>query len=223
MTVDRALLAELPMGWVGFLRRIVPLIKVNWSVIGMFVVCLAMILGGTQYFFSWLYVSVQKAKDPDATVRGWSWRWTGSLIAAASLPFFVGMAVIGVVHQAGWMLTSEEPMCTARGNIFMLMSQEDLAFRIAENDLGPNAPFSFDDFRKGVRENSMMKHNDKLQTLVIEDALGHPSGLMVLFRNPELRAKRQFLFSAPDEQRQFLPPDQLPELLKKYEGRLKAL
>jgi len=223
MLVDVRLLAALPFGWIAFLKRVLPQITVNWNVIGMAALCMGLIFFGTHYLCSWLYVSVQKAKVADSAIRPWSWRWTGSLLVVICLPFFVGMAVIGTIHQVGWMATSTEPLYVQRfggGDFINAMRMTDAAFNEAILERGTNQPVSYPELRKLVNEYTRNEIWGKLQTLAIEDENGNPVGLIVFARNPHVRTNLQFLVTK--ETNGFFPPEKLPEMLNKYAGRMKS-
>jgi hypothetical protein len=223
MLVDVRLLAELPFGWIAFLKRVLPQITVNWNVIGMAALCMGMIFWGTHYFCSWLYVSVQKAKAADSAIRPWSWRWTGSLLVVICLPFFVGMAVIGTIHQVGWMATSTEPMYVRhfpKWEIINDMREQSIAFQIAMSDHGTNTSISYDELRTAINEVTPRSIKEKVQVLTIEDDKGNPIGLFTFVRDPNLRTNLEFLVTTESDG--LLPPEKFPAMLKKYGDRMKA-
>ena len=45
---------ELVFGWIAFLGRTLPKVMVNWNVIGMSVLCTAVLLAALHSFFAWL-------------------------------------------------------------------------------------------------------------------------------------------------------------------------
>jgi hypothetical protein len=217
------LLFDLLLGWVLFLKRVLPQITVNWSAIAMAILCTGLIVLGSQYFLSWFYRSVQKAKVDTTKIRPWLWRWTLSFLLVLCLPFFVGMSVIGIVHQAGWMAATKEPVWVERRYWFAMAYQAELALKTAEVDFEPNEPFSCEKLRKAFHDYLPRGLNDKLQILLVMDERGLQSDLIILARDPAERAKHQFLFSTSEKGHEFLPPEQLPQLLTKYAGRLMAL
>lgn len=99
----------LPLGWVGFLQRVVPQITWNGSVIGMSMLCLAVMLVGGQTLMNGFWKNWARTHsgiDP----RPWPWRSTASIFALIFLPFLSGMAVTGTVHQLAWVSQAKEPL-----------------------------------------------------------------------------------------------------------------
>lgn len=111
--------AELLLGWFGFLKRILPQITTNWDLIGTALVCLVGFFAGSHWFLRWLtqYITERKRAGSDAdesepapVAPSWKPQWTLAINGLIWLSFFIGMSSIGIVHQAGWMAASDEPM-----------------------------------------------------------------------------------------------------------------
>jgi prepilin-type processing-associated H-X9-DG protein len=102
------------VGWVFYLARVVPEIRIGWGGVLMAVVCLVGFSAGSHAFFGWLYSQV-RATPPEGA-RRWSPRWTAALVSVVVLMFVAGMATAGVAHQMAWLFTADEPFAgTSRG------------------------------------------------------------------------------------------------------------
>jgi prepilin-type processing-associated H-X9-DG protein len=99
---------NLIVGWVFFLARVLPAIRIGWGGVATAIVCLALLAVGLHGFASWLDSQLRDADEPP--MRRWKWRRTGGLIALIVVMFVAGLATVGVTHQAGWLLTSREPL-----------------------------------------------------------------------------------------------------------------
>jgi hypothetical protein len=138
---------ELLIGWIGFLKRILPQISANWDLIGMALVCLAGFFAGSHWFLKWMWTALAERRreledigsKPTATTTPWKPRWTLAINGLVWMSFLIGMSSIGIVHQAGWMAASEEPVMVVKrgGNspqmmanlIFVTFVSEDIRDR----------------------------------------------------------------------------------------------
>jgi prepilin-type processing-associated H-X9-DG protein len=98
--------AEMALGWVFFLVRVVPEVQVGWAGVATALVCLVAFAVGLHAFLAWLIG--QTGTTAEGAPRRWSRRWTGAIVAAVVLMFVAGMATAGAAHQVGWLLTSKE-------------------------------------------------------------------------------------------------------------------
>lgn len=128
----------LVFGWVQFLQRTISAISWNWDLVGMSIftsigilVLMHKLLGGIV--------------DKFATVRNLPWRWSGRWTWAGFLGLFVlfavGMAVGGIAHQLGWMMSTKEPMIEAknrRWRDYSNMKQLDMGVRMALEEAAGN-------------------------------------------------------------------------------------
>lgn len=105
------------MGWVFYLARVVPLIRVRWELVCSAAVYVIALLVGSHYFLRWVYREMHKPTDDSPTVAliRWRWRWTLGGFLVIVLMFTSGMAAIGVAHQTAWLAMSPEPMFEHRG------------------------------------------------------------------------------------------------------------
>jgi prepilin-type processing-associated H-X9-DG protein len=101
----------LVFGWVFYLRRVLPQVAIVPDALIAAALCLALFLAGSHAFLGWLYGQVNAgAKPDDPMTRRWRHRWTLALGALIVLMFIAGLSAAGIVHQVGWLLTSEEPL-----------------------------------------------------------------------------------------------------------------
>src|SRR5207245_1036282 len=87
--------------WVGVRWRVVPRLSANWGVVA--VGCTAVVLFAAGiHWVGWRSYRTAGEK--------WRLRWTLAAVMMVFVLFAAGVAFIGVVHQTGWLLTSEEPL-----------------------------------------------------------------------------------------------------------------
>jgi hypothetical protein len=96
------------VGWSMFLPVRLLKTTVNWSGVGMLVVCLGLTIAFAHSFCRWLWRGTGHAEP-------WRPRWTLTGVAVVVLMFVSGMAITGVAHQIGWLLHSPEPLVRALG------------------------------------------------------------------------------------------------------------
>ena len=99
---------RLLVGWSTFLPDRLLKTTVNWSGVGMLVVCLGLTIAFAHSFCRWLWRGTGHAEP-------WRPRWTLTGVAVVVLMFVSGMAITGVAHQIGWLLHSPEPLVRALG------------------------------------------------------------------------------------------------------------
>jgi hypothetical protein len=114
------------VGWATFLPSRIPRATVNWSGVGMMLLCLALVAGLTHNFGSWLWRSCGRTEP-------WRLRWTAAGLAVVILMFVAGMAVTGVAHQVGWLIT-EPPRVVARSLTSPLVLDGLRAILIAQRE-----------------------------------------------------------------------------------------
>ncbi|NOS69812.1 MAG: hypothetical protein HOP33_07770 [Verrucomicrobia bacterium] len=126
-------------GWVQFLQRTVSAMSWNWDLIGMGVLASAGILFLGHKLLGGIANKVAVAHN---LPRRWSWKWTWSGFVGLLILFLVGMAIGGIAHQIGWMMSTNEPMIEAKNRKwrdYSNMKQLDLEVRMALDDVGGDA------------------------------------------------------------------------------------
>ena len=86
-------------GWLLFLFGVLPNVSPDWPTVGVSLTALA------------LFVATGHLVGKGFR-RDWKPRWTLSLAGMLFVMFTAGTAMIAVVHQVGWLATSEEPLRT---------------------------------------------------------------------------------------------------------------
>jgi prepilin-type processing-associated H-X9-DG protein len=101
----------LGLGWVAYLVRVVPQVKIAWDGVATAGFCLTLFTVGLHRTLKWLHGEVQKAGCAGAEGRrAWSFRWTAALVALTVMMFIVGIAAAGVVHQVGWLIAARRSL-----------------------------------------------------------------------------------------------------------------
>ncbi len=98
-------------GWVFFLMRVLPEVKVDPGGLAIAGVCLVSIAGLSHSFLGWF---ARQARG-----EAWKLRWTASLVAGLVVMFAAGISAAGIAHQVGWLFTSGEPWVGFPGHAAM--------------------------------------------------------------------------------------------------------
>jgi hypothetical protein len=111
-------------GWVSFLRRVLPQMRVDAESAVTGTIALALFTTGVH----WLGVSARRARaSAEGPRRPWRFRWTAAIVLMVVVSFAAGIAIVGVVHQVGWLAASEQPLTgEALGPTHMRGSQTNL-------------------------------------------------------------------------------------------------
>jgi hypothetical protein len=106
----------LVLGWVPYLYRVLPEVRVNGSAAATALVCLLLLTAGSHRFATWLYRQLWGSIETDGSgVRDWHWRWTVWLIGGILLMFVAGLATTGLTHQVAWLLLTPEKLIVSGG------------------------------------------------------------------------------------------------------------
>jgi prepilin-type processing-associated H-X9-DG protein len=121
----------LVLGWAWYLSRTLPNVQVASAGVSTAAVCIVLFFIGSHIFLGWLYREIEtSAGRTAAPIARWKWRWTSALLAVIVLMFVAGMSVVGVTHQLGWLVSSNEPWVVsgsgARGAAARSMSTNNL-------------------------------------------------------------------------------------------------
>ncbi len=94
---------QIAFGWIPFLRDNFAAMEFNPLLFAEMAVCIVILGVGGHGFTRWLY----RWMMPEAP-SAWRPSWTIAGLGAVLLLFIVGIAVIGIIHQTVWLLTSQE-------------------------------------------------------------------------------------------------------------------
>lgn len=93
---------SLVFGWVVFLYRTVPRMTVDGPSVFVAFAALVLFTAGVHGFGrTW------RRRQPERPP--WKLRWSLAVVAVVFQLFAAGISLVGIVHQAGWLLTSPEP------------------------------------------------------------------------------------------------------------------
>jgi prepilin-type processing-associated H-X9-DG protein len=100
--------AALALGWVAFLTRVLPRLSPDGPTVAVSLAAVVLFTAG----FHWLARTWRRhAAAQTATAVGpWRLRWSLAVVVLIFLMFTAGVAMIGVAHQLGWLLTAKEPL-----------------------------------------------------------------------------------------------------------------
>lgn len=211
------ILSTLPVGWLRFLARTLPRVTLNWNLIGMAAVCLALIIAGIHYFCRWLQASIQP--EQPAAAR-WGVASSAGLAGCFLLLFFIGMAVIGIVHQTAWMVSSPQPLYTERVQFIIELKMTEGAFEQALLELtSSNAPFSLPALRQSIGGFQPSGFRDKVEIFLVMGDNGYPQGMIGFARDP---VKRSQILVSTRETNCFRPAAEWPEWQQRYGSRLQS-
>jgi hypothetical protein len=105
------LIVNLAFGWIVYLYRTLPQVRINVPGILTATVCLSALAIGLQWFLHWLTGQMpNKAVKSDPNTSTWPARRTGVVLGLILLMFVAGISAVGISHQIGWLLTSPEPI-----------------------------------------------------------------------------------------------------------------
>jgi lipid-A-disaccharide synthase-like uncharacterized protein len=207
-------------GWISFLARVVPQVTMNWSGIGMVVVCSGLIVAAMHWLCQWLYAHWVRQGSANAPAR-WRWTWTTSLYGGLWLLFLAAMGVTGVVHQVGWLAASKEPLYVMRNQHLYwgaYLRSAHLNLCMAGND----ADWMPDETRRAFES---VPHDSKrtpyapddLHTIYIEGPSNKLAAVILFYRDPKKQEKAGFMLTTPNNQREEFRMDQLQTVLARYQ------
>ncbi len=139
---------HLVCGWVLFLVRVLPQVRLDPAGILVAVVCLVGLAVGLHLFLRWL-----SAHRPAAATQPPRWRprWTALVLSLVVLMFTAGISAVGITHQATWLLTSRPPITRTRGDHERNLFQMSIVILNYEGDHGTLPPGgTFDEQGNGL-------------------------------------------------------------------------
>jgi hypothetical protein len=96
------------VGWAFFLARVVPALHINIEGLLVALVCLLGLVGGLQSFMQRLMS--RRSTLAGAQITRWRFRWTLGILGLVIMMFVAGISAVGIVHQAGWLAQSPQPI-----------------------------------------------------------------------------------------------------------------
>jgi len=212
-------------GWLEFLSRTVARISWNWDLVGMAAMCLGALLVLTHGFLKWLTTQIAISRG---RVWSWPWRWTWCGTLSLGVLFLVGMAAGGIVHQAGWIAASPEPLYEVkRGfshvaelrqfHLELMMTMNDVNAELDETRLALEASLA--------RERNLKRGRtaERLTCLIIVDASRRIVGGILFHRvrsRPELSQDILYWNGSTQD---WVSHQELHALIRKHQGQLMAL
>jgi hypothetical protein len=94
-------------GWVGFLQRVFPKMTVFWPSVYVGLAAFFLFTLGIHWMGRSIFSASQAAAG---SKRVWRFKWTASIVAMIVVSFAAGISVIGVMHQVGWLATSNQSL-----------------------------------------------------------------------------------------------------------------
>ena len=96
----------LAFGWLVYLVRVLPAVSVNWLEIAAWLA----VLGALGFGAHGALRSLWRSRQADDSDRGWQPLWSASIVGLLVLLFVANIALVGSVHQLGWILAGTEPI-----------------------------------------------------------------------------------------------------------------
>ena len=220
-------LISLAFGWLKFLNRTLPQISWNWDLVGMGILCVAVILLLAHRALNWISRSVATARG--LTFR-WPWRWSWCGLIAVALFFLVGMAVGGATHQIGWLASSEEPWYEIKPpylqNIHE-MRELEFDFVPALLEATTLASLRREMWKSEVeRQGRADRRQSLLQSyhvLTVVETDGKVVGVIIFPRSADGSSRVGGYYYNAENPRREVPAKDLPDLIRSYQGKLVAL
>jgi prepilin-type processing-associated H-X9-DG protein len=99
-------------GWIGFLVRVLPQVRVDRPSVAVGCAALVLFAAGVHWMGKGWARRFPGAEG--AAQQKWKRRWSLTIVAAVCLLFAAGVALVGIVHQAVWLINSPEPLLTEK-------------------------------------------------------------------------------------------------------------
>ena len=194
-----AVVRALPLGWLGFLRRTLPEVTVNWSGIGMVVLCSALILACLHSLLSAL------------TKKRFRLRWSVGIFASVWLLFCLIIAVAGLSRTAV-LLQSETwyQVRLTRGDLRNASTHASMALSECGNDLSYLKRLLLDSAGRFGRPLW-----EEFEFLVCSSVQGKSPCIVVIPRAPKVRERIGFSIVTDAGSEDFIPMAKLHERLAK--------
>ena len=219
----RAALSCLPLGWLHFLKRNVPQLTWNWSLIGMVFVCSAILLFLGNRQLSALYGQIQQ-RGADRTGTPWRWQWTASLYIALWLVFVTAFAAAGVFRHTTWLMEEQGPWYEERLNSYNELRVADGTIQQLLLENGGDLKKT----QKALQAEGRWRYNSKVfceefEVIFYGNSNGQLETYVLIPRNPQLLKKGHFFVFPADQPSVEKPISELEhtiaELDAKYPGK----
>ncbi len=120
------LIFYLSAGWMIYLSRVLPQVRVDRSALFTAATCTVFLLAATHRFARWLYAETF-GTTAGSESRKWRWRWSAGVVAGVMLMFVAGLATIGIAHQTIWLFSSDRAIInTGRVAVARVQSMNNL-------------------------------------------------------------------------------------------------
>jgi len=120
-------------GWIGFLTRVLPQVRVYWPSVAMGATAFCLFTAGLHWFL--VQLTPAAAAEGEAVRVRWRFRWTAAAATMVVIAFAAGIAIVGIVHQVGWLANSPEPLL---GETLEYSRNEDVRNNLKMITLGVN-------------------------------------------------------------------------------------
>lgn len=208
---------ELIVGWLDFLQRTPPHIIPEWTSLMFVAGCAGATILGVHWFFGWLHghrtSTATSAENSMSTP--WRWRWTLGISGVIGLVCLMAMGLVGIVHQAAWMIASDEPTRVYKGGGYWARHVAD---RIWQDGVlhGTNATpegFTMENYRehwgKDYRLFKLVDEHEQLQGVIV-------------WRRPE-RYGPDFIAVTDEGRQKLFRGHELPKVIELYSARMRPV
>ncbi len=210
----------LTTGWIDFIARTLPLVKVNWSGVGMVLLCSLMILVSAHYFLRWFYSALQKDPLVGVPIK-WPWRWTFSLYTALWLLFGIVMGASGLEQHVSWLREFAGPYYTPRYSGHRWFGGATVNMAMALDDADWQKDKALKVFYESDRQITSMNGPhlwEVMEILYFNGPDGKLAAVIMIPRDRLKQANDNFVFYIKDEGFEREPIDHLPAIIAKFEA-----
>ena len=204
-------------GWVFSAGRLLPGLIAKASSLPWLLFGSLLLLGGTHWFCHWLHMHFTGAgRGGKEGNNRWRWPWTVALNACAWLVFFAIMGLVGIIHQAGWLALSKEPVFVSRNRWLKTkieMNQVARAIDVAANECAWDGSLTQAAFWKRSFASEADPAWEKFCVVFLRGDGDRVSSAVLIPRDPAARKKLGLTIIEPGTRVKSLPAESLPETL----------
>jgi hypothetical protein len=194
----------LPFGWLKFLNRTLPDVTINWSGVGMVVLCSGLIIVALQSFLGWLHRTYHGGETR------WRWRWSVAVYGAFWILFGIAIGASGAMRQTIWLLQFTEPVYKARRHEFaelrMMTGAVESALLETGSDLHKSQSL-LASYRTGFGS------WDHHQFVFMADSSNRVERVLIIPRDPAAQRKVGFAVAGDPNVAEHVPIERLGEFL----------